>query len=140
MDGGSAQRRDSLISRRGLLKLGAVAAGGAAAGGLLSACSSGGSSGGGSGSGGNLVFLSDQLSTTQETSDMRTKVLSGFKDSSVTFTSFSDTTQFIDQVIAQAKAGSGTLDLIGGLQGDFVALEAQIPLRDMSDVVTALKD
>ena len=92
------------------------------------------------GSGGNLVFLSDQLSSTQETSDMRTKVLSGFKDSSVTFTSFSDTTQFIDQVIAQAKAGSGTLDLIGGLQGDFVALEAQIPLRDMGDVIAELKD
>jgi len=139
MDGGSAQRRDSLISRRGLLKLGAVAAGGAAAGGLLSACSSGGGSGGG-GSGGHLVFLSDQLSTTQETSDMRTKVLSGFKDSSVTFTSFSDTTQFIDQVIAQAKAGSGGLDVIGGLQGDFVALEAQTQLRDMSDVITELKD
>ena len=139
MDGGSAQRRGSLISRRGLLKLGAVAAGGTAAGGLLSACSSGGGSGG-SGSGGNLVFLSDQLSSTQETSDMRTKVLSGFKDSSVTFTSFSDTTQFIDQVIAQAKAGSGTLDLIGGLQGDFVALEAQIPLRDMGDVIAELKD
>ena len=139
MDGGSAQRRDSLISRRGLLKLGAAAAGGAAAGGLLSACGSGGGSSAG-GSGGNLVFLSDQLSSTQETSDMRTKVLSGFKDSSVTFTSFSDTTQFIDQVIAQAKAGSGTLDLIGGLQGDFVALEAQIPLRDMGDVMAELKD
>ena len=139
MDGGSAQRRDSLISRRGLLKLGAAAAGGAAAGGLLSACGSGGGSSAG-GSGGNLVFLSDQLSSTQETSDMRTKVLSGFKDSSVTFTSFSDTTQFIDQVIAQAKAGSGTLDLIGGLQGDFVALEAQIPLRDMGDVIAELKD
>ena len=139
MDGGSAQRRGSLISRRGLLKLGAVAAGVTATGGLLSACSSGGGSGG-SGSGGNLVFLSDQLSSTQETSDMRTKVLSGFKDSSVTFTSFSDTTQFIDQVIAQAKAGSGTLDLIGGLQGDFVALEAQIPLRDMGDVIAELKD
>ena len=144
MDGGSAQRpvlvkHSGLISRRGLLRLGAVAAGGTAAGGLLSACSSGGGSSGG-GSGGNLVFLSDQLSTTVETSDMRTKVLSGFKDSSVTFTSFSDTTQFVDQVIAQAKAGSGTLDLIGGLQGDFVALEAQIPLRDMSDVITELKD
>jgi multiple sugar transport system substrate-binding protein len=141
MDGGSARGRDGLISRRGVLRLGAVAAGGAVAGGLLSACSSGGGSGsGGSGSGGNLVFLSDQLSTTQETADMRSKVLSGFKGSGVSFTSFADTTQFVDQVIAQAKAGTGTLDLIGGLQGDFVALEAQIPLRDMSDVISELKD
>ncbi len=71
---------------------------------------------------------------------MRSKILSGFKASGVSFTSFADTTQFVDQVIAQAKAGAGTLDLIGGLQGDFVALEAQIPLRDMSDVIGELKD
>jgi multiple sugar transport system substrate-binding protein len=138
MDGGWARGRDDLISRRGLLRLGAAAGAGFAAAGLISACSSGGSSGGGGG--GNLVFLSDQLSTTQETADMRSKVLSGFKDAGVSFTTFATTTQFIDQVIAQAKAGSGTVDLIGGLQGDFVSLEAQIPLRDMSDVITQLKD
>ena len=137
MDDDSARSRENLISRRGLLRLGAVAAGGAAAAGLLSACGSGG---GGSGGGSSLVFLSDQLSTTDETAAMRTKILSGFKAASVSFTSFSDTTQFIDQVIAQAKAGTGTLDLIGGLQGDFVSLEAQVPLRDMSDVISELKD
>ena len=137
MDGGWARGRDDLISRRGVLRLGAAAGAGFAAAGLLSACGSGGS---GSGGGGNLVFLSDQLSTTQETADMRSKVLSGFKGSGVSFTSFADTTQFVDQVTAQAKAGTGTLDLIGGLQGDFVALEAQIPLRDMSDVISELKD
>jgi len=137
MDGGSARDRDRLISRRGVLRLGAAAAGGAATAGLLSACGSGG---GGGGSNGNLVFLSDQLSTTEETAAMRGKVLSGFKGGSVTFTAFSDTTQFIDQVVAHSKAGSGALDLIGGLQGDFVALDAQIPLRDMSDVINELKD
>jgi multiple sugar transport system substrate-binding protein len=136
MDGGSARDRDGLISRRGVLRLGAAAAAGAAAAGLLSACGSGG----GGGSGGNLVFLSDQLSQTEETQAMRSKVLSGFKGGSVTFTAFSDTTQFIDQVVAHSKAGSGTLDLIGGLQGDFVALEAQTPLRDMSDVINELQD
>jgi multiple sugar transport system substrate-binding protein len=139
MDGGWARGRDDLISRRGVLRLGAAAGAGFAAAGLLSACGSGGS-GGGSGGGGNLVFLSDQLSTTQETADMRGKILSGFKGSGVSFTSFADATQFIDQVVAQAKAGSGTVDLIGGLQGDFVALEAQVPLRDMSDVISELKD
>ena len=141
MDGGSARDRDGKISRRGVLRLGAAAGAGAAAAGLLSACGSGGSGGGsGGGGGGNLVFLSDQLSTTVETAAMRSKILSGFKSSGVSFTSFADTTQFVDQVIAQAKAGAGTLDLIGGLQGDFVALEAQIPLRDMSDVIGELKD
>jgi multiple sugar transport system substrate-binding protein len=140
MDGGSARDRDGLISRRSALRLGAVTGAGfaAAAAGLLSAWSSGG--GGAGGGGGNLVFLSDQLSTTDETAAMRSKILSGFTGAGVSFTSFSDTTQFIDQVVAQSKAGAGTLDLIGGLQGDFVALEAQIPLRDMSDVIGELKD
>jgi multiple sugar transport system substrate-binding protein len=141
MDGSSARDRERLISRRSALRLGAVAGAGfgAAGVGLLSACGSSGSSGGGNG-GGNLVFLSDQLSTTEETAAMRGKILSGFKSAGVSFTSFSGATQFIDQVIAQSKAGSGTVDLIGGLQGDFVALEAQIPLRDMSDVIGELKD
>jgi multiple sugar transport system substrate-binding protein len=139
MDGGSARGADGQISRRGMLRLGAAAGAGfaAAAAGLLSACGSGGSGGGG---GGNLVFLSDQLSTTVETATMRSKVLSGFTGAGVSFTSFSDPTQFIDQVVAQSKAGSATLDLIGGLQGDFVALEAQVPLRDMGDVIGELKD
>jgi len=136
MGGGSAPGRGGLISRRGVLRLGVAAAGGASVG-LLSACSAG--SGGGSG-GGSLVFLSDQLSTTDESAAMRSQILSGFHSSSVNFTSFSDTTQFIDQVIAQSKAGAGTLDLIGGLQGDFVSLAAQIPLRDMSDVISELSD
>jgi multiple sugar transport system substrate-binding protein len=132
MDGGSVPGRGGLISRRGVLRLGVAAAGGAAAG-LLSACSAG--SGGSS-----LVFLSDQLSTTSESAAMRSQILSGFHSGSVNFTSFSGTTQFIDQVIAQSKAGAGTLDLIGGLQGDFVSLAAQIPLRDMSDVISELSD
>src|SRR3984885_5262082 len=141
MDGSWARGRAELTPRRGVLRLGAAAGAGFAAAGLLSACGSGGSGGGsGGGGGGNLVFLSDQLSTIQETADMRSKILSGFKGSGVSFTSFADTTQFVDQVIAQAKAGAGTLDLIGGLQGDFVALEAQVPLRDMSDVISELKD
>lgn len=137
MDDGSAQGRDGLISRRGVLRLGAVAAGGAAAGGLLSAC---GSSGGGSGGSGNLVFLSDQLSQTEETATMRSQILSRFHGGGVSFTSFASTTQFIDQVLAQAKAGVGTVDLLGGLQGDFVSLAAQVRLRDMSDVISELSD
>src|ERR1700735_3097975 len=140
MNGGPARARDGLASRRSVLRLGAVAGAGfaGAAASLVSACGSGGSGSGGGG--GTLVFLSDQLSTTQETADMRSKILSGFKGSGVSFTSFADTTQFVDQVIAPAKAGAGTLDLIGGLPGDCVALEAQVPLRDMSDVIGELKD
>jgi multiple sugar transport system substrate-binding protein len=141
---------NSEISRRDALRLGAVAAGGLAASGVLAACGGSGvpgnggaggngrSGGSGGSGGGNLVFLSDQLSTTEETATMRTQILSGFTGGGVSFTSFSSATQFIDQVVAQAKAGAGNVDLIGGLQGDFVSLAAQIPLRDMSDVVSEL--
>ena len=69
---------------------------------------------------------------------MRTQILSGFPGGGVSFTSFASATPFIDNVVAQAKAGVGKVDLIGGLQGDFVSLAAQIPLRDMSDVVSGL--
>jgi multiple sugar transport system substrate-binding protein len=129
------------LSRREVLRLGAVAAGGVAAAGALTACGGSGvpNSGGGSGGGsGNLVFLSDQLSTTEETSAMRSQILSGFPGGGVSFTSFASATPFIDNVVAQSKAGVGKVDLIGGLQGDFVSLAAQIPLRDMSDVISGL--
>jgi multiple sugar transport system substrate-binding protein len=127
------------LSRRDALRLGAVIAGGAATASVLTACGGNGvPSKGGSGSG--LVFLSDQLSTTDEQATMRSQVLSGFTGGSVDFISFADATQFITQVVAQAKAGAGTVDLIGGLQGDFVSLDAQVPLRDMSDVVGELAD
>jgi multiple sugar transport system substrate-binding protein len=129
------------LSRREMLRLGAVAAGGVAAGGALAACGGSGvpnSAGGGGGGSGNLVFLSDQLSTTEETATMRTQILNGFSGGGVSFTSFASATPFIDNVVAQAKSGVGKVDLIGGLQGDFVSLAAQIPLRDMSDVVSEL--
>jgi multiple sugar transport system substrate-binding protein len=124
------------MARRDVLRLGALAAGGALTGGVVSACGSSPSS---ASSNGPLVFLSDQLSTTDEEAALRSQVLSGFR-SSVNFVTFSDTTQFIDQVVAQSKAGAGKVDLIGGLQGDFVSLAAQIPLRDMSDVIGQLSD
>jgi len=134
----SIQQRRSGMARRDVLRLGALAAGGAITAGMASAC--GASSGSGSAaSSGPLVFLSDQLSSTDEESAMRRQVLSGF-GTSVNFTSFADATQFIDQVVAQSKAGVGKLDLIGGLQGDFVSLAAQIKLRDMSDVIAELRN
>lgn len=132
MDDGKVGEQET-IGRRDALRLGAAAL----AAGALAACSSGG---GGSGSGGNLVFLSDQLSQTDEEATMRRQILSGFSGASVNFVSFSDTTQFIDQVVAQAKAGAAKLDVIGGLQGDFVSLQSKTPLRDMSDMISELSD
>lgn len=142
-------RVENQVNRRDALRLGAagtVLAGTALAGSAgLAACSTAGpragtpagtSGGGGSG----LVFLSDQLSQTTESQSMRTQVLSGFTGGSVDFISFADTTKFITQVVAQAKAGAARVDVIGGLQGDFVSLQAQVPLRDMSDVIGQLAD
>ena len=120
------------IGRRDVLRLGAATL----AAGALAAC---GSSGSGSGSAGNLVFLSDQLSQTDEASAMRRQVLSRF-NGSVNFIPSNDVTQFIDQVVAQTKTGSAKIDVIGGLQGDFVSLQAKAPLRDMGDMISELSD
>ena len=142
-------RVENQVNRRDALRLGAagtVLAGTALAGSAgLAACSTAGpgagtpagtSGGGGSG----LVFLSDQLSQTTESQAMRVQVLSGFSGGSVDFISFADTTKFITQVVAQAKAGAARVDVIGGLQGDFVSLQAQVPLRDMGAVLGQLSD
>ena len=133
MDEGGARRGDrGQIGRRDVFRLG----GAALAAGALAACGTTGGSGGGSSS---VVFLSDQLSQTDEAAAMRRQVLSRFSGS-VNFIPTNDVTQFIDQVVAQTKTGSAKIDLIGGLQGDFVSLEAKVPLRDMSDVISELSD
>lgn len=147
-------RVEKQVNRRDVLRLaaaGTVLANTVLAGTAgLAACSTAGpgagTPAGSSGAGGNggghggLVFLSDQLSQTTESQAMRTQVLSGFSGGSVDFISFADTTKFITQVVAQAKAGAAKVDVIGGLQGDFVSLQAQVPLRDMSDVIGQLAD
>jgi multiple sugar transport system substrate-binding protein len=127
------------MPRRDVLRFGALAAGGAITAGLAAGCGPGSGNGSGRSGTGTVVFLSDQLSTTQEEAAMRSQVLNGFHGR-VSFTAFSDATQFVDQVVAQGQAGASHLDLIGGLQGDFVSLASQIPLRDMSDVIADLRD
>lgn len=120
------------MSRREVLRLGgAIVAGSLITPGIAAARSSRSS--------GQLLFLSDQLATVQEEAALRQDILAKF-NTPVDFVGFSTTSQFIDQVIAQSKAGTGKVDLIGGLQGDFVSLASQIKLRDMSDVLHALAD
>src|SRR5262245_22100770 len=134
------------FNRRDVLRLGTAAlAATALADTALAGCSTAGPGAGtpagpSGGGGGGLVFLSDQLSQTTESQAMRSQVVPGFSGGSVDFISFSDTTKFITQVVAQAKAGAAKVDVIGGLQGDFVSLQAQVPLRDMSDVISQLAD
>jgi len=122
------------MSRRDVLRLGgAIVAGSLVTPGIAAARDS-------SSSGGNpVLFLSDQLATVPEEAALRNHILSGFK-TPVNFITFSETTQFIDSVIAQSKAGTNKVDLIGGLQGDFVSLASQVKLRDMSDVLHALSN
>lgn len=122
---------DRAISRRDALKLGgAVVAGSLIAPGVAAARGTNASTS-------QLVFLSDQLATVPEEAALRNSVLAGFK-TPVDFVTFAETTPFITSVIAQAKAGVGKVDLVGGLQGDFVSLASQVKLRDMSDVLNSL--
>jgi multiple sugar transport system substrate-binding protein len=127
------------VSRRDLLRAGLGAAGLGAAGALLSACGLGGSGAPSGGEGGGLVFLSSQLANTQESEILRRTVLAGF-GRPVEFIGASNTSQFVDRIRAEAKAGTGNVGLVGGVRGEFVALAADGVLRDMTDVVEGLSD
>ena len=126
-------------SRRDVLRAGLGAAGLGAAGALLSACGLGGSAAPTGGGDEGMVFLSSQLANTQESEILRRTVLAGF-DRPVEFIGATNTSQFVDRIRAEAKAGTGNVALVGGVQGEFVAMAADGVLRDMTDVVEGLSD
>lgn len=127
------------LSRRDVLRIGAGAAGAAASSALLSACGLGGDAGTPSGADRELVFLSTQLATTEEAELLRRRILAG-SDQKATLVPASSSTQFIDRVVAESKAGATNVGVLGGLQGEFATLAAQGLLRDMGDVVGELAD
>jgi multiple sugar transport system substrate-binding protein len=126
-------------SRRDVLRAGLGAAGLGAAGALLSACGLSGPAAPTGGEGEGMVFLSSQLANTQESEILRRTVLAGF-DRPVEFIGATNTSQFVDRIRAEARAGTGNVALVGGVQGEFVALAADGALRDMTDVVEGLSD
>ncbi|MBA2754699.1 MAG: carbohydrate ABC transporter substrate-binding protein [Chloroflexia bacterium] len=123
------------VTRRGVVKAGAGIAGAAAlaplAGGRASVRAR-------QDGGGDIVFLSTQLTPIEEAEAFRGEVLSGF-EGEVEFVP-EEIGPFNDRVSAEAEAGTGEVSLIGGQHGDFGSLAEQGLLMDLTDLATELAD
>jgi multiple sugar transport system substrate-binding protein len=85
---------------------------------------------------GSLVLISTQFQPVQEAEKMRSAVLAGF-GRKVEFLG-EEQGPFEDRIRAEAKAGKGSVAVIGGQHGDLVGLAADGLLTDLSDLTREL--
>ncbi len=81
-----------------------------------------------------ILFWSDQGTPVEEQQRIRDDVLSGF-DGDVDFQP-QDPGPYVTRIQAEAQAGKGSIDLIGGLHGDFASFSDAV--MDVSDVAASL--
>ncbi len=72
-----------------------------------------------------FVMLSTQLNTVTESEALRSQILSGFTAAKVEFRG-ETAGPFADRITAESKAGKGTVGVIGGLHGDFGAINPDL--------------
>jgi multiple sugar transport system substrate-binding protein len=118
------------FDRRALLERAAIAGGALATAGLLSdrALSALAADAG------NVTFYSNQLATVAESEAFRNTLVKGFQGKVTAIFATSDA-EFDNRVKAEARAGKGTVDLLGALHGNFSTLEDKNILVDLSDLV-----
>jgi multiple sugar transport system substrate-binding protein len=81
-----------------------------------------------------VLFWSDQGTPVEEQQRIRDDVLAGF-DGEVDFQP-QDPGPYVTRIQAEAEAGKGTIDLIGGLHGDFASFSDAV--MDVSDLAASL--
>ncbi|HYM92162.1 MAG TPA: ABC transporter substrate-binding protein [bacterium] len=88
-----------------------------------------------------ITFTSTQLNPVQEQDWARTVLLKGFEDEAGIRIDFvSDTAgPYIDRLLAEAKAGRGSVAVTGTLQGDFPLLVAEGAVRDVAPLLRQLE-
>lgn len=86
---------------------------------------------------GNIVFMSTQANPVEEAEAMRSQILAGFTGGSVEFVPEA-TGPFADRISAEAAAGSGAVDVVGGLVGDLSPHADKF--RDLSELKRRLGD
>src|SRR4029453_13340610 len=87
---------------------------------------------------GKVVFFSNQLPTVHETSRARNTPLKGFGgDVDFITPPVGQPQVFFNRVEAEAKAGRGTISLLGALSGHYLAIQKY--LRDLTPVANQLK-
>src|SRR5688500_12822630 len=84
-----------------------------------------------------FVMLSTQLNTVTESEALRSQILSGFTPAKVEFRG-ETAGPFADRIVAESKAGKGTVGVIGGLHGDFGALDLNL-FEDLAPLATKLQ-
>lgn len=93
---------------------------------------------GGGADAGNVLFYSTQLAPIEEAEKVRNTILADF-GGQVEYVGADNNAQWADRVRSEAEAGSGSVDLLGGLHGDFAALPPD-SLTDLSDLMPELED
>lgn len=83
---------------------------------------------------GNVTFYSNQLAQVAESEAFRNILVKGFPGNVTAIFAASDA-EFDSRVQAEARAGKGTVDLLGGLHGNFSTLQDKNILVDLSDLV-----
>jgi multiple sugar transport system substrate-binding protein len=86
------------------------------------------------------TFSSTQLNPVQEQEWARNTLLKGFEDEAGVRVRFVPDTAgpYIDRLLAEAKAGRGTVDVTGTLHGDFPLLVAEGAIRDVAPLLKQL--
>jgi multiple sugar transport system substrate-binding protein len=118
------------VDRRTLLLRAAAAGGAITAGSLFAGVPD---AFGADAAAGNVTFFSTQLNTVNESEAFRSTLLAGFDGKVDAIFAASDSV-FINRVSAEAKAGKGTVDVLGALHGTFSTLEDKNQLIDLSDI------
>lgn len=88
-----------------------------------------------------ITFTSTQLNPVQEQEWARGTLLKGFEDETGIRVRFvSDTAgPYIDRLLAEARAGRGSVDITGTLHGDFPLLVAEGAVRDVAPLLRSLE-
>jgi multiple sugar transport system substrate-binding protein len=86
-----------------------------------------------------VIFLSTQLRPIEEAQKVRQEILKDFEGGEVEFVPENEG-PFTDRIIAEAKAGRGSVGLVGGQHGDLPPLLAAGALADVDDVMATLGD
>src|SRR6266545_4817950 len=86
-----------------------------------------------------LIFYSNQLAPIQEAEMMRNVILKGFPKS-VDFVTAADDRALEYRIVAEVRSGNGKVDVVGALHGNFVSLQKQNVLKDLTDVRKQLRN
>ena len=85
-----------------------------------------------------FVFLSTQFNTVTESEAVRSQVIAGFSGPKVDFRG-EQAGPWVDRIKAEGSAGKGTVGVLGGLHGDFAAVDRNL-LEDLTPLANKLKD